>query len=75
MTPVKQGESPTAYARMLDKHLGNIDWNQSAKEIERLIRGTDTVAERIYNVEWKNNENLECRGGRDIGRGRYLERL
>lgn len=39
VTPVKQGESPTAYARMLDKHLGNIDWNQSAKEIERLIRG------------------------------------
>ena len=39
MTPVKQGESPTAYARMLDKHLRNIDWNQSAKEIERVIRG------------------------------------
>ena len=29
----------TAYARMLDKKLGNIDWNHSAVEIERLIRG------------------------------------
>lgn len=35
----KQGESPTEYARMLDKKLGNIDWNTSAVQIERLIRG------------------------------------
>ena len=35
----KQGESPTEYARMLDKELGHIDWNQDAKTIERLIRG------------------------------------
>lgn len=35
----KQGESPTAYARMLDKKLGDIDWNTTAVEIERLIRG------------------------------------
>lgn len=39
ITPQKQGESPTAYARMLDKGLGNIDWKQSAIAIERLIRG------------------------------------
>lgn len=35
----KQGETTTAYARMLDKKLGNIDWNNGAEEIERLIRG------------------------------------
>lgn len=39
ITAVKQGESPTEYARMLDKKLGNIDWSQSAVSIERLIRG------------------------------------
>lgn len=39
ITPEKQGESPTPYARMLDKQLGNIDWNKSAAEIERLVRG------------------------------------
>lgn len=33
------GESPTEYAKMLDKKLGNIDWSQSAVSIERLIRG------------------------------------
>lgn len=37
--PEKQGESPTAYARMLDKKLGEIKWEQSAAAIERLIRG------------------------------------
>lgn len=39
VTPVPQGEATTAYAKMLDKQLGNIDWNAKAIEIERLIRG------------------------------------
>ena len=39
VTPIPQGDSPTSYAKMLDKQLGNIDWNKSAVEIERLIRG------------------------------------
>ncbi len=39
ITAKKQGESPTAYAKMLDKTLGNINWKDSAVQIERLIRG------------------------------------
>lgn len=39
ITPEKQGESPTAYAKMLKKDMGLIDWTKSAVEIERLIRG------------------------------------
>lgn len=39
VTPVPQGETTTAYAKMLEKQLGNIDWTKSAVEIERLIRG------------------------------------
>lgn len=39
VTPVPQGETTTAYAKMLDKQLGNIDWTRKAIEIERLIRG------------------------------------
>lgn len=35
----KQGESPTDYAKMLDKKLGQICWEKKAREIERLIRG------------------------------------
>ena len=34
-----QGETTTAYARMLDKNLGNIMWEDTAVNIERLIRG------------------------------------
>lgn len=32
-------ESTTAYAAMLNKKMGEIDWNQSAVKIERLVRG------------------------------------
>lgn len=39
ISPEKQGESPTAYARMLDKALGDIQWSEPAENIERLIRG------------------------------------
>lgn len=35
----KQGETTTAYAKMLKKDMGLIDWKQSAVQIERLIRG------------------------------------
>ena len=42
IVPEKQGESPTAYAKMLDKKLGNIDWTKSAIEIERLVRGLNS---------------------------------
>lgn len=38
----KQGESPTAYARMLTKELGNIDWTEPAVRIERLVRGLNS---------------------------------
>ena len=34
-----QGETTTSYARMLDKELGNIKWEKTAVQIERLIRG------------------------------------
>lgn len=35
----KQGEMTTDYAKMIHKQMGNIDWNDSAVHIERLIRG------------------------------------
>lgn len=36
---IKQDDSQSNYAKMLDKTLGLIDFNRSAVEIERLIRG------------------------------------
>jgi methionyl-tRNA formyltransferase len=41
ITPVKQGEMTTPYAAMLTKEDGNVDWNKSAAEIGRLVRGLD----------------------------------
>lgn len=39
VTPIPQGETTTAYAKMIKKELGDIDWTKSGVEIERLIRG------------------------------------
>ena len=38
----KQDDSKTCYAKMLQKTMGNIEWNKSAVEIERLIRGLNS---------------------------------
>lgn len=35
----KQGETPTAYASMLDKNIAKINWQLSSIEIKNLIRG------------------------------------
>lgn len=37
--PIPQGETTTAYAKMLDKQMGRLDWSRTADEIERLVRG------------------------------------
>ena len=39
LSTLKKLEEGTCYAKMLTKSLGDIDWNQSAVSIERLIRG------------------------------------
>ena len=48
LTPEKQGETPTMYARMLDKRMGNIDWTKSAVEIERADPRVEFLAKCIY---------------------------
>lgn len=41
LTPTKQGESPTAYAKMLTKTMGLIDFTKPAKELDCFVRGMD----------------------------------
>lgn len=53
ITPEKQGESPTEYAKMLTKSLGDIDWNQSATSIERLVRGLNSWPSAYTNWDGK----------------------
>lgn len=68
---IKQGETPTMYASMLNKNMAKIDWNKSATEIEMFIRGLnpwpvaytsyDGNSMKIYEAEVikeDNNENV-----------------
>lgn len=52
LVPVKQGEATTEYARMLDKKLGEINWEKKASEIERLIRGLNPWPSAY--TQWNN---------------------
>ena len=52
IVPQKQGETPTHYASMLNKKMGNIDWNASAEAIERLIRGLNSWPSAY--THWEN---------------------
>lgn len=42
VVPVRQDDNNSCYAKMLSKSTGRIDWNKSAVEIERLIRGLNS---------------------------------
>lgn len=39
VTPIPQDDAQSCYAKMLRKEMGEIDWNQSAESIGRLVRG------------------------------------
>ena len=39
ITPVKQNEEESCYAKMLQKSMSRIDWNKGAAELDCLIRG------------------------------------
>ena len=60
ITPEKQGESPTAYAAMLDKKMGNIDWNKSAVVIERLVRGLNPWPSAYTHLDGKTLKIWAC---------------
>ncbi len=42
MTPVKQNDAESCYAKMLQKSMGRIDWSKQSEEIERLVRGLNS---------------------------------
>ena len=62
-------ESPTAYAAMLTKQMGNIDWTKEAKQIECLIRGLNPwpSAYTIYHGKtvkiWAADVETDAEGG------------
>ena len=42
ITPVKQNDEESSHVRMLQKSIGEIDWNKSAVTIERMVRGLNS---------------------------------
>ncbi|MCH5250286.1 MAG: methionyl-tRNA formyltransferase [Lachnospiraceae bacterium] len=42
IVPVKQNDEESCYAKMLQKSMGEVDWNKSAVEIERMVRGLNS---------------------------------
>lgn len=42
LIPVKQDDSKSNYAKMLNKEMGKIDWTEDADKIERYVRGLNS---------------------------------
>lgn len=60
LVPKKQGESPTAYAAMLTKEMGKIDWTKDAVSIERLVRGLNPWPSAYTKLNGKTLKIWEC---------------
>ena len=50
---IPQNDAESCYAKMLTKELGEIDWNQSAAAIERLIRGLNSWPSAYTHLDGK----------------------
>ncbi len=60
LQPEKQGESPTAYASMLTKEMGKIDWTKDALSIERLVRGLNPWPSAYTELDEKTLKIWDC---------------
>lgn len=60
IVPEKQGESPTPYASMLTKEMGNIDWTKDASSIECLVRGLNPWPSAYTKLNGKTLKIWDC---------------
>lgn len=58
--PVKQDDSKSCYAKMMEKSLGKINWNQDAAAIERLVRGLNSWPSAYTFFQGKNVKIWSC---------------
>lgn len=77
ITPVKQNDEDSCYAKMLQKSMGKIDWQQSALKLDRLIRGLISWpgASTVYHGKmlkiWEEEVAAETELHRKEADGRY----
>lgn len=60
ITPVKQDDSLSSYAKKLDKALGEIDWRKDAVTIERLVRGLNPWPSAYTFYQGKSVKLWDC---------------
>lgn len=60
LVPRKQNDEESCYAKMLDKSMGKIDWQQSAVRIERLVRGLNSWPSAYTSFHGKTLKIWEC---------------
>lgn len=61
LQPIVQGEQTTAYAKMLTKSMGLIDWNKTAIEIERLVRALNSWPSAYTYMQGKGLKIWNCK--------------
>lgn len=67
VSPVKQDDNKSSYAKMLTKSTGRIDWNKSAVEIERLVRGLNSWPSAYTGYKGKQLKIWKARVAEDMG--------
>lgn len=71
-----QNDNESTYAPIMDKKLGQIDWNKSAKETKNLVRGTYPWPGAYFKYKDKNVKVLEvdiCDKTKDGENGKVVE--
>lgn len=60
ITPIKQNDAESSHTKMMSKSLGEIDWNKSAVEIERLVRGLNSWPSAYTYINQKSVKLWRC---------------
>lgn len=71
LTPIRQKDEDSSYARMLQKSMGKIDWEKPARQIERLVRGLNSWPSAYTSYHGRTlkiwESSLDDRKGTDNG--------
>lgn len=60
ITPIKQNDAESSHTKMMSKSFGEIDWNKSAVEIERLVRGLNSWPSAYTYINGKSVKLWRC---------------
>lgn len=60
ITPIPQNDAESSHTKMMDKSLGKIDWEKSAEEIERLVRGLNSWPSAYAYINGKSVKLWKC---------------